>query len=238
MSEESFENLLDFFKKMPSNVSIQQEKIDIEIQMEYFDAVKTLKTIDRESVLLQKDSIFDANLSVQEKKTLLVQLASIDNVEVYRLLEKYSTQPDPELKEWSILALQENRMLLESSLLGQNQVFISTGLGAKGNLLRYFVVFLSRTGKTLTEFQFRVTQKEVLFHFEKYNCEIEEIFHQDELITIICLMPMSLSMREMFQKIIHECNEMGNFLSQSFIITNVKILSADEIRNFLQQEKK
>ncbi len=39
-----------------------------------------------------------------------------------------------------MLAFQENKMLLESSLLDENQILISTGLGGKGMKLRYFTV--------------------------------------------------------------------------------------------------
>ena len=59
-------------------------------------------------------------------------MAAIDDVGAYRSIEKYSKNADDELKHWSLLALQESRMLLQSKLLDQSQIFISTGLGGEG----------------------------------------------------------------------------------------------------------
>ena len=77
------------------------------------------------------------------EKKILCDLAFIDDVKAYRRIEKFIESASGTLKQWATLSLQESRMLLQSSLLDEQQVFISTGLGGKGKKLRYFVVFLS-----------------------------------------------------------------------------------------------
>lgn len=57
------------------------------------------------------------------------------------------------LKKWAIIALQQSRMLLQSTLLDDPGVFISTGLGGQGLLLQYFCVFFYRVPGDLPSFQ-------------------------------------------------------------------------------------
>ena len=53
---------------------------------------------------------------VKNLEKLIKQIASQEKVEAFRMIEKYVSNPDPELREWSILALQESRMVLQSGL--------------------------------------------------------------------------------------------------------------------------
>ncbi len=66
-------------------------------------------------------------------------------MECYRAIESFIEEAEEALGFLGILALNESRMLLESKILDENQVFISTGLGGKDEKLRYFVVLMSRT---------------------------------------------------------------------------------------------
>ncbi len=83
--------------------------------------------------------------SLQVKKEILARLATIEKVECYRVIEAFLEIAEEDLHDWALLALNESRMLLESKILDENQVFISTGLGGKEEKLRYFVALMSRT---------------------------------------------------------------------------------------------
>ena len=87
-----------------------------------------------------------------KKKNGWSYLATLDDVSVYRAIENFSKQDTP-LKKWAIIALQQSRMLLQSTLLDDPGVFISTGLGGQGLLLRYFCVFFYRVPGDLPSFQ-------------------------------------------------------------------------------------
>ncbi len=175
-------------------------------------------------------------LTLEEKKSLIVRLASIDKVEAYRVLERYKQNPDPELKDWASLAVHESRMLLESSLLDENQVFISTGLGGKGQKLRYFIVFLAVGDAVLTTLEKKVITNEMNFIFGKYNAEIEEIKFSDTLSTVKAIIPIQVELQDMFVQAIENCNLFGNFLQENFIVTNVKELSFEEINDVLRNK--
>ena len=75
-----------------------------------------------------------------EKKKIIAILSQIGTVKTYRLLERYVEQAEGELKHWNRAGLRHCQMLLESSLSDKSVGGISTGLGGKGNMLRYIVV--------------------------------------------------------------------------------------------------
>ena len=125
-----YDKIQDILGNLHGNFNILEEQIDIEIQLEYFETSKNIKKLfDKKEALNNMESLFADTLSIEEKKSLLIKLASIDKVEAFRIIERYILSPDPLLKDWATLALQESRMLLESIFLDQNQIFISTGLG-------------------------------------------------------------------------------------------------------------
>ena len=48
-NKNSYNEINDFLQNLPKNFSILQEEIDIEIQMEYFERIKSIKNTIRKS---------------------------------------------------------------------------------------------------------------------------------------------------------------------------------------------
>jgi hypothetical protein len=233
-----FNQLQKLFNEFGGNLNIINEKIDIDLQVEYFRFSENVKQkISPEDILKNKDEIFNPELSVENKKLLLSQLASIDDVSAYRTIEQYLNNPDEALKFWAILALQESKMLLQSKLLEQNQLFISTGLGGRDNMLRYYIVLLSQDNNPFSDFQKERINSEFSFVFQKNNAIIEEIKFQDNISTVLALIPINIALTDLFSAAIKECNIYGNFIKDNGIITNVKILTVPEIIEFLNKNK-
>ena len=233
--ENLYSKIQELLGNLKSNFNILEDHIDIDVQLEYFETSKDIKkSIDYEDTLNQKDSLFSNEISLDQKKSLLIKLASIDKVEAFRALEQYQKNPDHTLKDWATLALQESRMLLESSLLDQNQVFISTGLGGKGQKLRYFIVFLVKHEMTLDDLRKKVILSEMNYIFKKFNAEIEDIKYSNTFSTIKAIIPINVHLHEMFEEAIENCNQFGDFLQMNFIVTNVKELTFEEISHVLQ----
>ena len=231
-SDNIYNKILELFGRIPENYSILEEQIDIKTQMAYFESSKKVKINrpDKIETLAKKELLFDDNISTNQKMEILTSLANLDDVEAYRLIEKYFKHCPPELKDWVTLALQECRMTLESSLLDENQVIISTGLGGKGKKLRYFTVLASKEGKSFSELQKKLIEKELNFSMKKREGEIEKIEFHDNYSTFLAIVPLNVSIKELINIAIDECNQIGNFISTKFILTNVKILSIDEIK--------
>lgn len=235
--ENLYSKIQEALGNLKGTFNVLEEQIDIDVQLEYFESSKdTKKIIDSDATLHNREDLFSDTLSVEEKKSLIVRLASIDKVEAYRVLERYKQNPDPELKDWVSLAVHESRMLLESSLLDENQVFISTGLGGKGQKLRYFIVFLAVGDAVLTTLEKKVITNEMNFIFSKHDAEIEEIRFSDKLSTVKAIIPIQVELQDMFVQAIENCNLFGNFLQENFIVTNVKELSFEEINDVLRNK--
>lgn len=204
--------------------------------MEYFDLSKKIKrSLNSELILRHKDDIFNMELSEAIRKKRLAELASIDNVVAYRTIESYVNQQPPALRSWAVLALQESRMLLESKLLDENQVFISTGLGGKGTGLRYFVVLILKSRKNFSPLYCKVIKNEFEIFTRKYNAEIEQLNFHTHFATLMLIIPIAVPVREMISEAISECNLYGNFLRTNFIVTNVRELSESEINEYLKK---
>jgi hypothetical protein len=171
------------------------------------------------------------------KKEILARLASVANVECYRAIEASIEHLKEPLLSWAVLALNESRMLLESTFMDENQVFISTGLGGKDEKLRYFVVLMSRTRVKLTESQKMVIKNEFEYILKKFDAVLEEADFSGYLATILLLLPMNHSLKSVFREAIDECNQYGDFLNDDFIVTNVRILSFGEIEDFLERRR-
>jgi hypothetical protein len=233
------ENLHDKIQQilggLQGNFNILEEQIDIDVQMEYFESSKEIKnTLDREETLRNMEELFSDSFSIDQKKALMVRLASIDKVEAFRVLERYRLNPDPLLKDWALLAMQESKMLLESTFLEESKVFISTGLGGKGQKLRYFIVLLAKEGIVIDDIKKKIIHSETGYNFKKYDAEIEELKFSGTFSTLKVIIPISAQIQDMLEVTIENCNQFGDFMQMNFIVTNVKELSDEEIAEVLK----
>lgn len=235
---EQYENIYDKIQELlgniPGNVSILEQQIDADVQLEYYNYTRKIdNSFDREEILKNRDTIFNHNLTLDDKKQLLVQLANIDSIEAYRTLEKYTNDSPNQLKDWALLALQECKLLLESKLLDESQILISTGLGGKGLKLRYFTVLIAANETQFSEFERKVITDEIGFAIRKSKGEIEQLRFNKELCIIISIIPLQVPVQALFDDLINECNQLGGFINKDYIITNVKILPINEIRRLI-----
>ncbi len=224
--------MLDKVRKIFPNIdnfNIFEGVIDPETQVEYFEyVINNRKKIDEEEIVKNKDKIFEPDTSIEEKKKLIANLAKIAEVEVYRTLEKYSKNPDEELKNWIVIALQENKAFLKSTLLEEKHIFISTGLGGSGSCLRYFIVLITREQKELLEIQKKIIKSELKFYLNNNESKFEKVEFGKYFATVLTLIPLKISVQKIFNKIIKEINQIGDFMSEDYIISNVKSHSVSE----------
>jgi hypothetical protein len=233
-----YDKIRELFGDSPGTLSILEEKVDIDLQMEYFELSRLVKDdLDEEAIMREKSEIYNPGWTVEQKKRLLARLASIENVEAYRFIENYLKEGQKEIRSWALLALQESRMLLESKLLGENQVFISTGLGGRGSKLRYFVVLIRRDNGEFSGLHQKIVRSEFEFAMKRHGAEIESIDFQGTYATMLVMIPLKASLKDVFRQAIKECNQYGNFLKSNFIVTNVRELGLDEIEEFLLRQE-
>ncbi len=212
--ENLYEKIQEILGGVQGNLKVLEEQIDMDLQVEYYEcSVKLREELEDEWALENVKYLSEPGYSVLVKKEILARLASIDSVECYRTIEAFLETAEENLHDWAVLALNESRMLLESSLLDESQVFISTGLGGKEEKLRYFVALLSRVDLDLTDTQKMVINNEFEYVLKTVGAEVEEIQFSEHLATILLLIPMNLSLTEVIKEAIDECNKYGEFLN-------------------------
>jgi hypothetical protein len=232
--EEFYKKIKKALQEIPDNFNILEEKINIETQTWYFNYSSRMKEKGPVGKYLKMGSQLLGGATLEQKREILCGLASIADPKAYRAIEKYLKNPDAELKDWATLALQESRMLLQSSILEEQQVYISTGLGGKGANLRYNVVFTFKNKQlVLAPFQEKLVESELTDLLKSKSGELEEIGFNTGYTTTHLNLPLKAPLKEIFKSFVASINEYGNFLSEDVIVTNVKTLSEKEIKRII-----
>lgn len=241
-SEKKWDEMNDLLAMAGPNLNILEEEVDVKVQKEYFELTNKLgknpknyqETCTR--YIENINDLFDDNIDEEVKKQMLAVLATIDDISIYRAIENFSKQENS-LQKWAIIALQQSRMLIQSTLLDDPGVFISTGLGGLGSLLRYFCVFLNRGNEPLQDFQQNIVRNETESAITPFKGVVEQFDSQNDYTTMLLLLPLDIDLKTLFEGIIDECNQYGNFLHENMIITNVKKLTDEEIEDILKVRK-
>ncbi|MBI9052377.1 MAG: hypothetical protein JEY96_01080 [Bacteroidales bacterium] len=232
------DNLEDLLAKAGGKVSILEEQIDVDLQVEFFEIVnKELKRIENFEIFDSIKQLENSDLSFDEKKVLLVRLSNTKSVEDYRIIQKFIEKAEGDIRSWAILALQHARIGLESDLLDEEQVFISTGLGGHGECLRYFIVGKLKIQTEFSESQKKVINNEFEQAFKEHNSKIESLSYVNEFITLIALIPIQKPISEVINVAISEANNYGDFLIDDYLVTNVKLLNVKDIQSYFKKRK-
>ena len=243
MKEEGdvFKKFRDSFRKMDGHFHILEQRVPVELQMEYFKYSEQVRKERAKPDLNDMDyTAFRESLSNPEsttdyKKYILSMLATSREVKAYRMLEDYVQHPDEDVSNWAYMALMESRISLESELSDEKQIYISTGLGGKGEKLRFYVLMLSRDRKPFLEYQRKVIEREFAYFLPKADCEIERLTIGEQYVELVFLIPVRADIKLTLDKVINECNQYGDFLSDIFTITNVKELTEQEVTDIINK---
>ena len=243
MKEEGdvFKKFRDSFSKMDGHFHILEQRVPVELQMEYFKYSEQVRKERAKPDLNDMDyTAFRESLSNPEsttdyKKYILSMLATSREVKAYRMLEDYVQHPDEDVSNWAYMALMESRISLESELSDEKQIYISTGLGGKGEKLRFYVLMLSRDRKPFLEYQRKVIEREFAYFLPKADCEIERLTIGEQYVELVFLIPVRADIKLTLDKVINECNQYGEFLSDIFTITNVKELTEQEVTDIINK---
>lgn len=240
MEEKQFyHNIQRVLENLPDNFSILEEQIDLDIQVKYFELANRVRSKKNAAKCFKnREELFLDDISEDRKREILLAIASIDDVKAFRTIEKFVGLAEGELKQWAVLAFQESRMLIQSSLLDEQQVFISTGLGGKGQKLRYYVVFINKNQNIiLTKTQQKLLKDELIYELNQHKGEFESMDFSEGFSTVLVMLPLQSDLKKLFRSVIEECNQYGDFLDDDMIVTNVKVMSRNEILEMLKQNK-
>jgi hypothetical protein len=219
---------------LDGNLHVLETSVPVEKQIEYFHYSEEIRKNRRnENVDEQIDILNSPDASPEEAKYAMAFLAVSGNVKAYRALENYNRTHKDNLDDWAALSLLQAKITLESEFSDEKQVFISTGLGGEGHRLRFFSFFKSAGLKPFSDYQRKLIEKEIPYCIHKYRGTLEKQNIEDVYFTVVFLIDLSVDIRNMLLDAVNECNQYGNFISNSFIITNVKIFSEKDIQKEL-----
>ena len=223
---------------MKGNIRIIEAQIDVDVQMKFYSYSNYLREESNSADIAKEENIlFSPFSSQEEKKHSLAMISNIPDAKAYRLIEKYADQSDPELKDWATLSLLKSRITLETDLSDEKQMVISTGLGGKGDKLRFFVLMIAEKKEGFSEFQKKIIQREFPYFLEKSDCETEELIIYDNYFTLLILVPILSDLQMILDAPLDESNHYGNFLNKDYVITNVRKISLPEIAKLLNKIK-
>jgi len=66
---------------------------------------------------------------------------------------------------------------------------------------------------------------------------VEEIKIAGNYFTVLFLININVDIKAMFENVVNECNQYGDFINNGFIITNVKEFSEEDIQRELHSKK-
>jgi hypothetical protein len=235
-----FERFRESFNKMEGHFHILEQRVPVELQMEYFKYSGRMRRnnilMTEENFNTYKQNLSDSEATTDTKRHALSALAVSNEVRAYRVLEEYIQHPEPSVTNWAYMALMESRISLESELSEEKQIYISTGLGGKGEKLRFYALFLASENKCFELYQRKVIEREFVYYLTKENCEIERLIIKDVYVELLFLISVHIDLKAVLDNMVTECNQYGNFLSGVFTITNVKELSAEEITEIIEKK--
>ncbi len=243
-------NFQNSFEKVKGRIHVLERSVPVEVQMEYFRASKRMRRTrdennrasDEECEQWYAELCGTADtflpLSIEERRQLLLQLANSRNPKAFKCLKQYvENDPDPATLDWAYLALMDIQIALESELSEEKQIYIATGLGGKGEKLRFYVLMVSKGRKPFEEYQRNIIEREFGYYFPKVDCEIEELHISVDYVELLLLMPIRSNIQQILTKIIIDCNEYGDFLSTVYTITNVEKFTQAEIEEVLERHE-
>ena len=240
--DEVLKKFHESFSGLKGHLHILEQRLPVEVQMAYFKYSANVRKENQPPRPLSEEEceeIYRELLSEEadegRKKYLLCQLATSKSVRAYRLLESYTRSPEASVSDWAYMALMESRISLESDLSNEKQIYISTGLGGKGEKLRFYVLLISKEKKPFLEYQRQTIEREFSFYLTKSDCEIERLTVGERHVELLFLIPVQVDIKGVLDQVIGECNNYGDFLSPVFTITNVKELTREEVEEVINK---
>jgi len=222
-------------ERIKGQFRVLETSVPVETQMDYFRFSEKVRKSKINPTVEEAIAMLNIQyLPIQEKKRAMSVLATSGDVKAYRALEAYSKHPDENLKEWTGLSLLQAKMTLESEFSDEKHIFISTGLGGKGDMMRFYVFFKSKNLQPFSPYQVQLIEKEIPFFINEAHGVVEELNVLENYFYLLFLINMKSNIKNVLENAIIECNQYGDFIDRSFIITNVKIFDEEDIKKELK----
>ncbi|MBU4331619.1 hypothetical protein KKD19_06040 [Patescibacteria group bacterium] len=130
LTNEEFQELVATMKRKGMRGSIMAfdspDSEESRVAIEYIEYHQKIPQEDypkmpEEKIKWAKKTLF-SEVSIEDKKKAIITLAHVGRLDVYKTLEKYEKNPDPELRIWINMAIQECQSFLKSDILEESVI--------------------------------------------------------------------------------------------------------------------
>ena len=237
MENKNEDKIKAILSSIPDKFNIMEQGINLKVQNEYIELSDkfTINDFEVPSINEKCEKIIMSSTDLIEKKKAIVKLGNIGTVKSYKILEKLYNQVNEELRDWILLAIQENIMFLENYINDENTGMISTGLGGIGNKLRYYFVVISKNNEPFTKLQQKIIKTEYEIICKENGADIEKIGFNFDYADFTILMPLNVALDTIVTVGLKRCNEFGDFIVEYYYATNVEIPTIDELKKIINE---
>ncbi|MDR0613365.1 MAG: hypothetical protein LBG45_07810 [Dysgonamonadaceae bacterium] len=233
-SDNVLRSLQHSLEGLKGQMQFLETSVPVEKQMEYFRYSENVRNDARPtSIEEQIEVLRSPESSPKELKYALAYLAVSGDIKAYRTIESYNKEHED---DWTAMSLVQAKITLESELSDEKKIFISTGLGGKGDKLRFSAFFKANHLRPFSTYQRELIEKEMSYAIEQQGGEVEEVKIAENYFTMLFLINIDVNIKVLFENAVNECNQFGNFINNSFTVTNVKLFSEEDIHRELQHK--
>jgi len=227
-------------ENVTDGVDLIEDEIELFVQQQYIDFSKKIDfdSYDYKQVLKEGEKLFSEDTAFETKQIILLRLAHLGTIDSYRTIERYLRLPENNLRDWALLSLKECGMFLQNSFLSEEGGLLSTGLGGKGNKLRYYFVLRTKKGLPFSEKDRDMMHNVFKMIARQFESDIEELFLEKNYAMVKILIPMDVAVGTVIDEGIIECNKKQEFLAPSYYVTNVKKPTNEEIMLYLEEAER
>ncbi len=235
----SYQIPMDELSQLNGQIHQLEEPVPLSVQAEYFKQSIALRmTKDDKSLhsYVPEEAervLFDTEKPNSVRRMALSRLAISGRVEAFRVIEDFLEVARGELRQWALMAKLECRVAMMSDLVDEKQIAVASGLGGRDNLMRFMGLFHTARLQEFLPFQVELFFKELEYRMEQYGGQVESKEVGYNYINVSFLLPIQSPIKEIFTGLILECNLYGNFLGDSFLVTNSQPITLDVINETL-----
>jgi hypothetical protein len=235
---ENTNNPLDFFQRYPYKVKVVDLQLDIKTQMEYFGLLSEIfQGANAEALAsIPRGKTFDPSVPLEYRKRMLAWLSMSEEVDVLRKLEQYEKCCPEEEKGFVSMCVYQCRTNIEAALLGERHAMVASGMGGEGNKIRYFAALVTVSGQAWSATEQHLLRGELMLACKEQGTVVEQLEFSGRYAKILLLTPITLSPVVVIRNAKNASNELGVFIGQQEVITNISRLSDEELDKILKGE--
>ncbi len=215
MNEKDKNEIKNLLESIPNEFRVIENEIKMNVVDEYYEFIEEMGNRNVTKILQSQNCWKDLKSS-REIKELLTCLSKIGDVRSYRKIEEIIKSGNVEILSFCFVALKFARLNLENHLSDESIGFVSSGLGGKGNKLRYY--FVLKSEENIEKDRESLIINELRNICKQNDSEFEDVENNGNYVLIKILVSVDFAIGDIIEKLISKCL----FIEKEYMCTNVE----------------